>query len=136
MTRHGRACPGHPRRQAVASQGEKPRILSLFLMSGNSYTAWMAGTSPAMTAVGIFGNWYYQRSTGVIKQCETITPSSSRYGSRSPCLIASAAGASGGATVRVPATAHRNSKCRRRLSLQLPHPGDFHFLEFCATLKS
>jgi len=73
MTRHGRACPGHPkaiawqssaRRQAAASQDEKPRIFSLFLRRGISFAAWMAGTIPgsspgtAMTALGIFGNWY------------------------------------------------------------------------------
>jgi hypothetical protein len=67
MTRHGRACPGHPkaiawqssaRRQAAASQDEKPRIFRLFLRRGISFAAWMAGTSPAMTAVSIFGNWY------------------------------------------------------------------------------
>jgi hypothetical protein len=65
MTRHGRACPGHPkaiarqssaRRQAVASQDERPRIFSLFLRRGIDLAAWMAGTSPAMTAAGIFGN--------------------------------------------------------------------------------
>jgi len=58
MTRHGRACPGHPRRPAAASQDEKPRIRSRFLMRESSFTAWMAGTSPAMTAVSVFGNWY------------------------------------------------------------------------------
>jgi hypothetical protein len=26
-------------------------------MLGSIFAAWMAGTSPAMTAVGIFGNW-------------------------------------------------------------------------------
>ncbi len=57
MTRHGQACPGHPRRPAAASQDEKPRILDLFLKSGSSFAAWMAGTSPAMTAVSICGNW-------------------------------------------------------------------------------
>ncbi len=59
ITRHGRACPGHPRRPAAASQDEKPRILDLFVKSGSSFAAWMAGTSPAMTAVSICGNWYY-----------------------------------------------------------------------------
>jgi hypothetical protein len=67
MTRHGRACPGHPRRRAAASQDEKPRILSLFLNSGISFTACgrllrnrlgMAGTSPAMAAVNISGQSY------------------------------------------------------------------------------
>jgi hypothetical protein len=71
MTRHGRACPGHPkaiawqssaRRPAAASQDEKPRIFSLFLSRGISFTAWMAGTSPAMTPVSIFGNWCYGAS--------------------------------------------------------------------------
>jgi hypothetical protein len=57
-TRHGRARPGHPRRQAAVSQDEKPRILSLFLRSTVSFAAWMAGTSPAMTMVGVFGDWY------------------------------------------------------------------------------
>jgi hypothetical protein len=64
MTRHGRACPGHPRRQAAASQDEKPRIFSLFLRRRISFAAWMAGTSPAMTAVSIFGNWYHSPSRG------------------------------------------------------------------------
>ena len=58
MTRHGRACPGHPHRPAAASQDENPPILSLFLRSGSSFAAWMAGSSPAMTAVSIFANWY------------------------------------------------------------------------------
>ena len=50
MTRHGRACPGHPRRRAAASQEGKPRIRRLLWKSQVSFTAWMAGTSPAMTA--------------------------------------------------------------------------------------
>jgi hypothetical protein len=58
---------GHPkaiarqssaRRQAAASQDEKPRILSLFLMRGSTFAAWMAGTSPALTAVRSFGDRY------------------------------------------------------------------------------
>jgi len=67
MTRHRRACPGHPkaiakkssaRRQAAVPQDGKPRILSPFLGSGIGFAAWMAATSPAMTAVGISGRWY------------------------------------------------------------------------------
>jgi hypothetical protein len=57
MTRHGRACPGHPRRRAAASQQGKPRIRRLVRKSRVSFAAWMAGTSPAMTAITVFGNW-------------------------------------------------------------------------------
>jgi hypothetical protein len=41
---------------SAASQDEMPRIRGFFLMRGSSFAAWMAGTSPAMTAVGNFGN--------------------------------------------------------------------------------
>jgi hypothetical protein len=57
MTRHGRARPGHPRRRTAAPKDGKPRILSPLLRNGISGAAWMAGTSPAMTAVRPFGNW-------------------------------------------------------------------------------
>jgi len=57
MTRHGRACPGHPRRRAAASQEGKPRIRRLLWKSQVSFTAWMAGTSPAMTAAIVFDDW-------------------------------------------------------------------------------
>jgi hypothetical protein len=54
--RHGRACPGHPRRRSTIQQkiirvsagGRKtPENLQDYLR----LTAWMAGTSPAMTAL-------------------------------------------------------------------------------------
>jgi len=53
-----RGCPGHPkaiawqssaRRQAAASQDEKPRIFRLFLRRGINFAAWMAGTPPGLT---------------------------------------------------------------------------------------
>ncbi len=58
MTRHARPCAGHPRRHAAASPDETPRFISLLLMGGSSFAAWMPGTRPGMTAVGSLRNWY------------------------------------------------------------------------------
>ena len=41
QTRHGRACPGHPRRPEPRRQHTKPRLAP---------SAWMDGSSPSMTA--------------------------------------------------------------------------------------
>jgi hypothetical protein len=35
-----------------------PRFISSLLMGGSSFTAWMPGTRPGMTAVGSLRNWY------------------------------------------------------------------------------
>jgi hypothetical protein len=48
--RHGRACPGHPRGEAAAIPKEDTKNARLFLLQSGGSTAWMAGTSPAMTS--------------------------------------------------------------------------------------
>jgi hypothetical protein len=55
--RHGRACPGHPRRWAANTSGDCHDLVKRHgkivanLFHFLDWTTWMAGTSPAMTAV-------------------------------------------------------------------------------------
>jgi hypothetical protein len=55
--RHGRACPGHPRRWAANTSGyshdlvKRHRKMAANLFRFFSWATWMAGTSPAMTAL-------------------------------------------------------------------------------------
>jgi hypothetical protein len=62
MTRHARPCAGHPRRHAAVSPDDTPRFISLLLMDGSGFAAWMAGTRPGMTAVGSSRNWHQWRA--------------------------------------------------------------------------
>jgi hypothetical protein len=54
--RHGRACPGHPRRRDANTSVDCHDLVKLYgetvanLFIYQSWTTWMAGTSPAMTA--------------------------------------------------------------------------------------
>ena len=51
--RHGRACPGHPRRDVQSRSNIREPLAAIerlgILRSTRPVTAWMAGTSPAMT---------------------------------------------------------------------------------------
>jgi hypothetical protein len=54
--RHGRACPDHPRRWAANTSGychgfvKRHGKIAAKLFHFSSWTTWMAGTNPAMTA--------------------------------------------------------------------------------------
>ncbi len=46
-----------------------PRILSVFLRRGINGAAWMAGTSPAMTAVSLINGWHHPFARLFIAHC-------------------------------------------------------------------
>jgi hypothetical protein len=58
-TRHGRACPGHPRGEAASTLQEETENAPPFVLRSGGLTAWMAGTSPAMTSHCLRSLVYY-----------------------------------------------------------------------------